>query len=182
MNPAPAKPKKRIENSGADWTLVRCSVFSQNFSESFDEAIRYGHLAMPVAADTREPFVDAEDIADVVFAALTDDRHIGQLYELTGPRLLTMSEAIQEISRAAGHEVQYSEISVNEYAQGLAEVGFAASEAPLLAKLISEVLDGRNGYLTDGVERALGRQPRDFGDYAHSAADLGAWKMERMAS
>jgi hypothetical protein len=38
------------------------------------------------------------------------------------------------------------------------------------------VLDGRNAYLTDGVQRALGRAPRDFADYARRAAASGAWK------
>ncbi len=27
--------ERRLQSSGADWTIVRCSVFNQNFSESF---------------------------------------------------------------------------------------------------------------------------------------------------
>ena len=80
----------RVQSSGADWTIVRCAFFNQNFSETFvDAGAATASLAMP-GGETPEPFLDAEDIADVVFAALTDDRHIGQLYELTGPRLLTL--------------------------------------------------------------------------------------------
>lgn len=172
----------RIENSGAEWTIVRCSVFNQNFSESFEESIRHGHLTMPAAADTKEPFVDAEDIADVVFAALTDDRHIGRLYELTGPRLITMAQATEEIAKAIGRPVQYHTASVNEYAKELSEHGFPVDEAQPIAQLISEVLDGRNAYLTDGVESALARSPRDFSDYARKAAESGAWNLERIAS
>ena len=93
----------RVENSGADWTIVRCAFFNQNFSETFVDAVRYGVLALPGGA-TAEPFLDADDIADVVVAALTDDRHIGQLYELTGPRLLTFTEAAAELSTALGRE------------------------------------------------------------------------------
>jgi uncharacterized protein YbjT (DUF2867 family) len=96
----------RVENSGADWTLVRCAFFSQNFSGVFVDAVRYGVLALP-GGDTAELFLDADDIADVVFAALTDDRHTGQLYELAGPRLLTFTEAAAELSTAMGREVQY---------------------------------------------------------------------------
>lgn len=171
----------RLENSGADWTVVRCSVFNQNFSESFAEAICYGHLSMP-AGDTREPFVDGEDIADVVFAALTDDRHIGQLYELTGPRLLTITQVAQELSQAIGREVHYHAVSVDEYARELIAHDFSEEEAQPIAQLISDVLDGRNAYLTDGVQRALGREPRDFADYAREAAASGIWNLERVAS
>ena len=59
-----------LQNSGADWTIVRCAFFNQNFNENFVDSIRHGVLGMP-AGDTAEPFVDADDIADVVVAALT---------------------------------------------------------------------------------------------------------------
>jgi hypothetical protein len=40
-------------------------------------------------------------------------------------------------------------------------------------ELFTHVLDGRNAYLTDGVQRALGREPRDFADDAWDAAATG---------
>ncbi len=101
-----------MQESGADWTIVRCAFFNQNFSETFVDAVRYGTLAMP-GGDTAEPFVDADDIADVVYAALTDDRHIGQLYELTGPRLLTLAEVAAELSTALGRAVRYVPLTPN---------------------------------------------------------------------
>lgn len=167
----------RLERSGADWTVVRCSVFNQNFSEAFAEAIRHGHLSMPVG-DTQEPFVDAEDIADVVFAALTDDRHIGQLYELTGPRMLTLDQVAEALSQAIGRDVRYHAVSVDEYADELVGHGYAKEDALPIAQLISDVLDGRNAYLADGVWRALGREPRDFADFAREASASGAWALE----
>jgi hypothetical protein len=41
--------------------------------------------------------------------------------------------------------------------------------------VFAEVLDGRNAYLADGVQRALGRPPRDFHDCARDAAATGIW-------
>lgn len=177
------KAEERVQASGADWTLVRCAFFNQNFSETFVEPVRHGVLAMP-GGETPEPFLDAEDIADVVFAALTEepDRHVGQLYELTGPRLLTLREAVSELSEAIGREVRYLPVSSEEYAAQLADHGMPVEIAAPLAELIAEVLDGRNSYLTDGVQRALGRPPRDFADYAREAASSGVWDLERKAS
>jgi uncharacterized protein YbjT (DUF2867 family) len=171
----------RIENSGADWTLVRAAFFNQNFSETFVESVRHGVLAMP-GGDTTEPFLDAEDIADVVFAALLDDRHIGQLYELTGPRLMTLAEAATELGTAMGRDLQYLPITAAEYASDLAGHGLPEEVAMPVAQLIDEVLDGRNSYLTDGVEKALGRKPRDFSDYARAAAATGVWDLAEVAS
>ena len=78
-----------------------------------------GEVALP-AGDVPEPFVDADDIADVVVAALTDDRHIGEVYELTGPALLTFAEAVDEIARATGREIRYVPISIEEFAAAAA--------------------------------------------------------------
>jgi uncharacterized protein YbjT (DUF2867 family) len=164
-----------VRDSGADWTILRSTWFSQNFSEGFflDQVLN-GEVALPVAT-VQEPFVDADDIAEIAVAALTDDRHVGQLYELTGPRLLTFPEAIDEIARAAGREVRYAQVSPEQYASLLAEQDVPAAFVSLMNYLFTEVLDGRNAHLTDGVQRALGRPPRDFADYARETAATGIW-------
>lgn len=164
-----------IRVSAIDWTILRCSWFSQNFSENFlVESVRNGEVTLP-AGSVGEPFIDTEDIADVAFAALTGDGHAGQLYELTGPRLLTFAEAIEEIASATGQPVRYRQVSAKDYAAALAEQDVPDDFAWLLDYLFTTVLDGRNAYLTDGVQRALGRDPRDFSDYAREAAASGAW-------
>jgi uncharacterized protein YbjT (DUF2867 family) len=164
-----------VKASGADWTIVRCAVFAQNFDEGLlVESVQAGTLAMP-AGDVAEPFVDVEDIADVVTAALTDDRHIGRLYELTGPRLLTFHEAMAEVSKAAGRPVQYVPVSSEEFVAELRGAGMPEDEAVGLTELFAAIFDGRNQSLADGMQRALGRAPRDFADYARRAAATGAW-------
>jgi uncharacterized protein YbjT (DUF2867 family) len=164
-----------VQGVDAEWTIVRSRFFSQNFSESFFlEPILGGELALPVDG-VAEPFVDAEDIADVAVAALTEDGHAGQLYELTGPRLLTFAEAVEEISLASGREIRYVPVSVEQFASALSRDRVPSEVVELLTYLFTEVLDGRNARLTDGVRRALGRKPRDFADYAREAAATGVW-------
>jgi uncharacterized protein YbjT (DUF2867 family) len=158
-----------LQRSGADWTIVRCSWFAQNFSEgAFAESIAAGELALPVDS-VGEPFVDAEDIADVAVAALTEPGHAGQVYELTGPRLLTFEQALGEIGAASGRELRLARIGVDEFTGELAAQGVPEDEVALLRFLFAEVLDGRNEYVTDGVQRALGREPTDFREYARQA-------------
>jgi len=170
-----------VRDSGIDWTIVRCSWFNQNFSENFlSDMVLGGVIALPVG-DVMEPFVDAEDIADVAVAALTDDRHSGQLYELTGPSLLTFPEAVREIAKATGRDIRYQQISQEEFMEGLAAEHLPGDLIQLLDYLFTTVLDGRNAYLADGVQRALGREPRDFAGYARNAARQGYWNAEREA-
>ncbi|HSJ73495.1 MAG TPA: hypothetical protein VK904_04190 [Miltoncostaeaceae bacterium] len=165
----------RAAAAGIEWTVVRCSWFNQNFSEgAISDLVRAGELFLPVG-DVPEPFVDADDIADVAVAALTEEGHAGQVYELTGPGMLTFAEAIAEISHAAGRPVRLTPISPGEFEAALAQEEQPDAIVWLLDYLFREVLDGRNAYLTDGVQRAIGRPPKDFADYAREAAASGVW-------
>ena len=169
------RAERAVQEAGAEWTIVRCSWFSQNFSENYLlEPILSGEVVLP-AGEVPEPFVDADDIADVAVVALTEDGHAGRLYELTGPRLLTFAEAIGEIASAAGRKIRFVPVSVEDYISMLEDQDVPAEFVGLLTYLFSEVLDGRNAYLTDGVQRALGREPRDFADYARDVASTGLW-------
>jgi uncharacterized protein YbjT (DUF2867 family) len=169
--------EQAVRASGADLTIVRSTWFAQNFSEDYMvEGVRSGEVALP-AGDVPEPFVDADDIADVAVAALTDDRHIGEVYELTGPRLLTFAEAVGEISQATGREIRYVPVSIDDFAAA-AYQDVPREFVELLTYLFGEVLDGRNAHLADGVQRALGREPRDFRDYARDAATTGVWNAD----
>ena len=168
--------------AGVEWTIVRCSWFSQNFSEgAFAEGIAAGELALPVGI-VPEPFVDVDDIADVAVAALTADGHAGQVYELTGPRLLTFSEAVSEIAAAAGRPVRFVPVTLEAFRSDMAAAGVPDDIVALLAYLFTEVLDGRNASVTDGVQRALGRPPRDFGAFVREAAATGAWSARPVLS
>jgi len=164
-----------VLNAGVAATIVRASWFNQNFSEGeFLDMVLAGEITLP-AGDIPEPFVDVDDIADVAVAALTEDGHNGEVYELTGPRLLTFATAAQEISAAAGRDVRYTQIPTAAFTTGLSAAGLPADAIWLLDYLFSTVLDGRNASLHDGVQRALGREPKDFATYASEIAATGLW-------
>ena len=167
--------EQAIINSGAEWTIVRASWFSQNFSEGFLlESIVAGHVSLPVG-NVGEPFIDADDIADVAVAALIDEKHNSQIYELTGSRLLTFNNAIEEISNATGRQIQYEQISIEAYTAMLTEYQVPEEYIKLLTYLFTQVLDGRNAKLADGVQRALGRKPTDFSEYVKKVVASGLW-------
>ena len=127
------------------------------------------------AGEIPEPFIDADDIADVAVAALTEDGHEFEIYEVTGPRLMTFTDAAEEISQATGREVRFVPISQEAFNQAIREAGAPDDYAWLLNYLFETVLDGRNAYVGDGVQRALGRPPRDFAEFARQIAEIGIW-------
>jgi uncharacterized protein YbjT (DUF2867 family) len=169
------RSERAVQETGADVTVVRCAWFMQNFSEQdfLVGPILDGEVVLP-AAEQLDPLIDADDIADVAVAALTDDRHIGETYELTSPRLMTFAEAVDEIGAATGRRINYVPVSVEEYAAGAAELGVPEEFVGFLTYLFGEVL-GNNAYVTDDVQRALGRSPRDFSAYVRDTAATGVW-------
>lgn len=172
-----------VMNSGLDWTVVRASWFNQNFSESFFlDPIVAGHVALP-KNEALVPYVDANDIADVVVASLLDDKHNSEIYELTGPRALTFSDVVREISAATGREIQFTPISMQEYNVMMKEFNLPDGYLWLINYLFEEVLVESNSIVTNDIEKILGRKPIDFTTYAHEVAKSGVWdgvEMERV--
>lgn len=163
-----------VRNSGLPFTIVRSAWFAQNFSEGYlRDPILGGVLPMP-GGDIAEPIIDIDDIADVVVAALTEDGHIGERYEVTGPRLMTFAEMAEVLSTTLGRHIQHVPISFEDFHANVAASGddFVAD---VFTKIARETLDGRNAYVAHGVEQALGRTPRDFAEFAKAAAARGVW-------
>lgn len=164
-----------VRESGLEWTITRPGWFAQNFSEGFfADAVRAGELRLP-AGDGAASFVDAEDIAAVVVAALTDGRHAGRVYELSGPRAVTLTEAAATISEATGREIRYTPLPVEDYVAELVRQGVPPADARAFADVVEPLREGRDEYVSDGVRRALGRPPRTFAEFAESTAAAGGW-------
>ncbi len=165
-----------IIHSGIDYTIVRASWFNQNFSESFFlDPILAGYVALP-KPDARVPYVDTDDIADVVVEALLNEKHNGQVYQLTGPRSLTFKEVISEIAAITDRDIQYTPISLAAYTKMLDEHNVPADYIWLINYLFNEVLDAKgNDVVSNDIEKVLGRKPKDFSEYAQETAKTGIW-------
>jgi uncharacterized protein YbjT (DUF2867 family) len=140
--------EEAVRAAGANWTILLCSWFAQK----------------PQRGSLRGAGAERRGRTTV-----------GQLYELTGPRLMTFAEAVAEIGKAMGRDIRYQQVSMGQYKALLAENHVPADFVWLIDHLFTTVLDGRNSHVTDGVQRALGRKPRDFGEYARATATAGGW-------
>ncbi|GAB88873.1 NAD(P)H-binding protein [Gordonia rhizosphera] len=165
-----------VHASDIDSTVLSCAWFNQNFSEGgFAPEIAAGSLTLPVPP-VGEPFVDADDIAEVAVAALLDQtadgtsRHAQQTYELTGPRLLTFADVAEEIGRTRGGQVTFTRVDSDAYRNLLAQFGVPEQETDLLLALFEILFDGRNSRVSDDIARVLRRQPTDFTEFAESIA------------
>lgn len=164
-----------LRSSGLAWNVVQASWFAQNFSESFMlDSVRSGTFVVPEGT-AGEPFIDIDDIADVVVAALIEPGLRNRVFEVTGPSVLSFAECMAQISAATGSEVRLLELPLDKYLQALRQQGLPESFVALLRDLFSELFDGRSAYTAQGVREALGRPATPFAEYAKKAAASGAW-------
>jgi len=168
-----------VAQSGLNYTLVRASWFNQNFTESFLlDPILAGHVALPMP-EAEIPFVDAQDIADVVTKVLLDDSYNGKTIEITGPRKLRFREVVEEVSRATGRVINYEPISIEAYREAMKNAGLPDSYVWLFGYLFQEVLgNAENQTISNDIETVLGRKARDFSEFAQKMAQTGVWNQE----
>ncbi|MET0339308.1 MAG: hypothetical protein ABW063_16250 [Caulobacter sp.] len=156
-------------------SIVRASWFFQNFTEGqFARDVAQGEIALPVGP-VGEPFIDVDDIADVAVECLLDDKHAGQIYEVTGPELLSFEDLAHIASQIAPKPLVFRQISMETFKGYLEAGGVPDDLRSLLIFLFTEVLDGRSSSLTSGVDDVLGRSPRTFEDFVRRAVADGTW-------
>lgn len=165
-----------VANSGLNYTLVRASWFNQNFSEgAFLEFILAGQVALPMP-EAEIPFVDADDIAEVVTKVLLDDSYNGQTITVTGPEKLTFEQVVAMMAQGIGREIQYIPISIEEFKEGMKAAGLPDSYVWLFGYLFKEVLGNPdNQEVSHDVEKVLGRKATSFEEYAQKTLATGVW-------
>ena len=165
-----------VKASGIDYTIVRASMFNQNFSESFFlDPVRSGEVFLPMS-DVLIPFVDANDIAEVAVTVLLDDKYNGETIEVTGPELLTFKDAVRIIGKASNRDLNFYDINIEQYVEGMHKMGMPKDVVWLIEYLFSHVLTNpSNQMVVNDVERVLGRKAKTFVEYAQETAKTGVW-------
>ncbi|GAA2222177.1 NAD(P)H-binding protein [Streptomyces amakusaensis] len=166
--------ERAVKDSGLDWTILRPAWFNQNFAEEAWYTVPFseGELRIP-AGKGREPFIDLEDLADVAVAALTEDGHTGETYVLSGPEALTFDDVVAAVSASTGRPLAYTPISREQYIEEQEARGYPPAFGEVLGDLFQHISADGSAELSDGVRRAIGREPKPFSDYV-SRTDFGA--------
>lgn len=165
-----------VANSGLNYTLVRASWFNQNFSEgAFLDFVLDGVVALPMP-EAEIPFVDADDIADIVSKVLIDDSFNGHTITVTGPQKRTFKELVDIMAEAANKPIQFVPITLEDFKNGMRKTGLPDSYVWLFGYLFKEVLGNPdNQDISSDVVRVLGRPAKDFETYAKETAATGIW-------
>ncbi|HET6257115.1 MAG TPA: NAD(P)H-binding protein [Pseudonocardia sp.] len=152
-----------VRQAGMDWTILRPGGFDSN-AYAWVESVRARRTIAAPFGDVGLPTVDPADIAEVAAAALREDGHAGQVYELTGPALSTPRKRAEAIGDALGEPIRFIEQTRDEaHAQMLQFMPEPVVETTLA--ILGEPTPAEQRISPD-VEQVLGRPPRTFAEWA----------------
>ncbi|TCO59589.1 SDR family oxidoreductase [Actinocrispum wychmicini] len=125
--------ERAVEESGLEWTHVRPGEFAANKLSLWGPSIRAERVVRDANPDSGWFPVHEQDIADVAIAALLQNVHVGNVYDINGPAMISLRDQVRAIAAAIGEEIRFEALSPAEARQVyLAQGGFAAAAADFL--------------------------------------------------
>jgi uncharacterized protein YbjT (DUF2867 family) len=167
------KIENLIEASGLQWTFLRPGMFAANATVWWGPQIRAGNVVRWPYLDVPTAPIDPRDIAAVAVRALTEDRHAGAEYVITGPQSLTQREQLSAIGQAIGRSLQIEETTGDETQRELLSI----MPAPVIKMLTDAwaAARGQPAIVTSTVQQVTGTPARTFLQWARDhAADFAA--------
>jgi uncharacterized protein YbjT (DUF2867 family) len=125
------------------------------------------------AGDGRAAAVTRDDIADVAVAVLTDggDGHDGRTYDMTGPEALSLAEAAEELSRAAGRTVTYHAETIEEAYASRASYGAPDWEVAGWVTTYVAIANGDLEAVSGDVAAVAGHPPMGLAEFLRDNPD-----------
>lgn len=156
--------------SGARWTVLRPSGFMQAHLMPVGSVRAEGRW-YGMTGDGATAYVDVDDVAAVAATVLTTAGHEGAVYELTGPRAITMPEAAAELAQVIGRPVAYVEVPAEQFQANLAAAGLPDWLAGAVVALYRTTREGHAATVTNYVEQITGQAPRTYRQVAEAHRD-----------
>ena len=163
--------ERAIERSGMTWTFLRPNAFMQNTVTYFADTIRAEGRFFAPQGDGRVSAVDTRDVAAVAAAALVDERHVGQVYELTGPAAISNHEVAEQLSSVLGRRIDYVDVTRDAARDALRGQGMHPWLVDVVMELYAMSAAGGAERVSPAVEAVLGRPATSFAQFAADHAD-----------
>jgi uncharacterized protein YbjT (DUF2867 family) len=157
---AVARAEEALRSGPIAWTILRPTHFAQNFTEAMFVPVN-GEVRAPVA-DGAEPFIDIEDLAEVAAAVLVDSKYAGDTIEISGPSAVSFGEAVSILGTHAGRDFTFVDERPTRHEDRLREASTPEGYIEWRMAMLGGIRRGEDAYLSDGVQRVLGRPATSF--------------------
>jgi NAD(P)H dehydrogenase (quinone) len=153
-----------LERSGIAYTVLRDAPYSElHVVERFTPALAAGEMRINTRGG-RAAFVSRADVARAAIAAAMADgeEHVGRIYDITGPELLTFEQVAALLSDVGGSGLRYVEVDDETFAQDTARTGVPKLMVEALTGMGRAVREGWFAVQTDDYRQITGHDPRSL--------------------
>ncbi|MBC7985283.1 MAG: SDR family oxidoreductase [Sphingomonadaceae bacterium] len=167
-----------LRQSGAHWTILRNSQYIDAVIEAqAPHALRAGRW-IASAGDGKIAQVSRDDCVAAAVAVLAEAGHEDQVYNITGPELLSFREIAAIIAEVSGRPIEYVVVDDEGMYAFFDSLGIPREAVPDqvvnaipwssddMVSVEAAVREGYLAVLTDDVERLTGRKPKSIREMA----------------
>ena len=147
--------EEALEASGVPFAVLRNGWYAENYTAQIPVYLQTGRI-VGAAGDGRVSLAARADYAEAAAAVLTGAGHDGAVYELGGDEAVTLTELGAELSRQAGREIPYENVSLEAYTRILVDAGLPEPYAALLADSDRGIAAGELLIETGDLRRLIG--------------------------
>lgn len=164
--------ERMIEKSGLAFTHLRDSLYAEAVATAMTiPALTAGHKPEN-AGQGRVPIVSRDDCVATAVGVLTQDGHANKAYDVTGPELWTLPDAMALVSQMAGKPIEiepvddegmyayFDSLGVPRKASDVVPDGPIPWASEGMVTFGQSIREGFMDIVSDDVERITGRAPR----------------------
>jgi NAD(P)H dehydrogenase (quinone) len=141
--------------SGADWTILRMSVYTEALLDAAKRAAASGSYAAVPGAPAA--YVVRDDLAAAAAGILCTSGHVGITYHATGPASVTQPEIADAIAKAIGKPIPFLAILEEQQRAGLEAAGLPPAVVGTILGFQAALRAGAFDLVTGDVARLAGK-------------------------
>lgn len=154
----------RIRESGIAWTMIRPNFYMQNFLPNAVTIRSEGRFYLPMGAG-QAAMTHTGDVSEVIALVLTQPGHENQVYELTGPEVLSFTDVADRFSSVLGRKVEYVDQDPEAFRQHLARFVKSAWQLDAVCDIFRGIREGYVASPTGTFQMLTCRPPRSLTDF-----------------
>lgn len=164
-----------IIKSRIPYTFLRPNLFMQGLL-SFRPTIASQGVFFSPLSQARISVVDVRDIGAVAAKALTETKHEGRTYDLTGPEALTHAEMAEQLSQAVGKPIKHVEVLPVVMKETLLKSGLPEWQAEGVVEDYERYRKGEAEQVASTIRDITGHEASYFAQFALDYATRFAGK------
>ncbi|HIE4221683.1 TPA: SDR family oxidoreductase [Proteus mirabilis] len=124
--------EKMLADSGLSYTLLRNGWYTENYLASVPAALEHG-IFLGAAGDGKIASATRADYALAAARVISEEGHIGKVYELAGDEAWTLEQLAKELTKQSGKQVIYNNLSQADFVAALKTAGLPDKLSNMLA-------------------------------------------------